>query len=248
MSQSRIIYFLLIIIVALIVCTLFFANGMFKYYKAYLERGLYPYGNIKQTVMQMDSLQQNILMVGDSRSKHWDVSGDTWSGFKVHKIAQSGFTTAQIKTLSDNAKIKGSADWAVLCMGINDLKASYFLPHQREAIGAAVVGNFEQIARQLEAHQAQIIVCNVFPEGRHGGIRRLVWPSEMQTLIESVNADLQLLCDKKGYLYLDAYSLMMNGKAKAPAEALFYKDFLHLNPKGYAVLNNHLMKLINGEA
>ncbi len=248
MNQTRLIYFLLIVIVGLLACTLFFANGMYKYYKAYLERGLYPNGNIKQSVLQMDSLKQSVVLVGDSRSEHWDVSDDTWSGFQVHKIAQSGFTSSQVRTMLGNVEMNGNADWAVLCMGINDLKASYFLPQQSEVIAATVLDNIKNVAKQLEAHQAQIIICNVFPEGRHGGIRRLVWPSEMQGLIESVNNDIKMLCDKKGYLYLDAYTLMMNGNTTAPAEALFYKDFLHLNKKGYAVLNEQLMKLINGEA
>ncbi|MBR8537501.1 hypothetical protein KDU71_18170 [Carboxylicivirga sediminis] len=248
MNQTRIIFILVILVIGLVICTVFFANGMYKYYKAYLERGLYPNGNEQRVELKLDSLQTDIIIIGDSRSKHWDISDDWWNSYEVHKMAQSGFTSAQVRVLANNANIEGEVNCVILCMGINDLKAGYFFKQQENAISSTVIDNYEKIAQQFAANNTKIVVCNVFPEGRHGGIRRLIWPSGMQRQIESVNKSLLELCKQKGYLYLDAYGTLMDGRTKTPAKANYYKDFLHLNNEGYEALNKQLKKLLDGEA
>ena len=247
MTNSKLISLILFaLVIVLLLSSTILAVGMQKYYKAYLNRGLHPLGSdSKHLAVIIPEGKRSIVIVGDSRAQHWNTQGDFWRKWEIFNLGHSGSTSAQTNLIQEKIEVEGIANVVLICVGINDLKALYFFENTKQQITNALVGNIKILANKHALAGSDIIICNVFPEGRNGGIRRLVWASDMQQIIESVNQDLFSVCQQNNYQYLDAYSIVMAGKKSTPAKSEYYKDFLHLNDNGYAVLNDELEKLID---
>jgi lysophospholipase L1-like esterase len=179
-----------------------------------------------------------ILFFGDSRARGW--TAPNVPGYRFVNRGIGGQTTEQVRGRFDAHVAPLSPRVIVLQAGINDLKAIPLLPARRDQIVADCKANLRNIVTRARAAGVTVIVTTIFPPGDVPLERRALWSADVEKCTEEVNAELRsLACD--GVIVLDAWKLLeSNGRLRDGLGI----DTLHLNAKGYEVMNGELEKLI----
>jgi lysophospholipase L1-like esterase len=182
-----------------------------------------------------------VLFFGDSRARDW--TAPNVPGYRFVNRGIGGQTTEQVRGRFD-AHVAPLSPWiVVLQAGINDLKAIPLLPARRDQIVADCKANLRNIVSRARSAGATVIVTTIFPPGEVSLERRPIWSSDVGKSVEEVNADLRTLAGE-GVVILDAWKLLeANGRLRDGLGI----DTLHLNSKGYDVLNGELEKMIRAK-
>ena len=150
-------------------------------------------------------------------------------------------TTAQVlgRFARDVAPLM--ADIAVIQVGINDLKALPLFPEERESIVQNTKDNISELVQlSLDGGAQQVVLTTIFPLGEIPWERRLVWSDDVAVAIDEVNSHIASLASDRVKI--------MNTSAIIARHAIvlpkYRRDFLHLNPAGYAALNQELEQLL----
>jgi lysophospholipase L1-like esterase len=183
------------------------------------------------------------MFLGDSRARDWPAP--QVPGYRFITRGVGGQTTAQIRERFDAHVKPLSPRVVVLQAGINDLKAIGVLPHRRDEIVADCKVNLRDLVRRARAGGATVVVTTIFPPGAVPLERRTVWSPQIEPAVEEVNADLRTLGGGNGIVVLDAWALLQDHGRLRDEDAL---DTLHLNSRGYAVLNAELERILRGIA
>lgn len=205
------------------------------------QTSLNPLGIDKYGDRDLDSKLPSVVFFGDSRAYQWKKPDDR--DFQFINRGISGQTSAQILGRFPQHIVPLEPQIIVLQLGVNDLRMLPADSQTREDIVKNCQQNIAQIIKEAEQINAIVILTTIFPLGT-GNVPlkyRPFWASidELQQSINEVNLYLKTFGDR--VILLDAYSLLEN---KDPQKIEYYKDLLHLNRRGYELLNRELEKIL----
>ena len=186
----------------------------------------------------MDGVQ-TVVFLGDSRAAQW--TEPVLPGFTFRNRGIGNQTTAQILYRFDEQIAPLQPQIIVLQLGINDLKAIPLFPRRKAEIIASCKNNIRQIVeKSLDLHTT-VLITTIFPIGEVPLQRQLVWSDDIDAARVDVNEFIKELASDH-VLVFDAAAVLAdsNGKIK-PA---YSYDTLHLNPAGYEILNDELVKVL----
>lgn len=186
------------------------------------------------------SARRTIVLFGDSRAAEWTMPGAD-SEIQYINRGIPAQTSAQVfgRYAAHVAPIQ--PDILVVQVGINDLKAIALFPGERDRIIAQCQANIDAIVRAARASQATVILTTIIPAGEIPLDQRLAWSPAVDQAILQVNAHIRELAAEQ-VLVLDTAPLLTDSAGVLRAE--YQRDYLHLNARGYAVLNEQLTALI----
>ena len=258
MSTKSIIYKYVSILFAVLLLASLLGNFLLykKLKRAYLN--LYqvhfnPLGIRKYRHQQPPPLttKSRIVFYGDSRAVQW--KAPEMDNLQFINRGINGQTSAQVLWRFDAHVVELKPSTIVLQVCVNDLRMLPTTPQTREDIVQNCQNNIAQIVDRAHSIGADIIVTTIFPLGQ-GNIPlqlRPFWPSieEMEQSINEVNEYIRTLSNnsvsslqENQVIVLDAYSLL-NEEDKNKVK--YYKDLLHINQKGYRLLNEKLESILN---
>jgi lysophospholipase L1-like esterase len=181
-----------------------------------------------------------ILFFGDSRASDWPPPDQIKNETFVNR-GIGNQTTAQILGRFQTHVTPLHPQIIILQAGINDLKTIPLFTDQKEAIIHNCKANLQQIVDLSLATGARVIVTTIFPLGQLPIERRPFWSDDVEIAINDVNAFIETLAS-------DQVTIFQTDEVLANSDGIVYpqysRDFLHLNPAGYAALNDSLYELL----
>lgn len=183
----------------------------------------------------------SVVFYGDSRAYQWQSPSNR--NFHFINRGISGQTSAQIRWRFQQHITPLKPQIIVLQLGVNDLRMLPTNSQNREDLVTNCQQNITQIIEQAEEINAVVILTTIFPLGA-GNVPlkyRPFWASidELQHSINEVNQYLKSLSDRA--ILFDTYDLL---NAEDPDKIEYYKDLLHINRRGYELLNQELEKIL----
>ena len=208
---------------------------------ALYQTSLNPLGIDKYSDRENTTELPTVVFFGDSRAYQWKKPDER--NFHFINRGISGQTSAQIRWRFQQHIVPLKPQIIVMQLGVNDLRMLPANSQTREDIVKNCQQNITQIIKEAERINAVVILTTIFPLGA-GNVPlkyRPFWVSidELQQSINEVNQYLKTLGDR--IILLDAYSLLLS---KDPQKIEYYKDLLHLNRRGYELLNRELEKIL----
>lgn len=192
-------------------------------------------GNLKPSDVNKSTTK--LVFFGDSRAEAWAFSNEI-KGFSVFNRGVSGQTSTQVLGRFEKQVLPLRPQIIIVQVGINDLKTIPLFPFRQTSIIANSKANIQEIVKRSRSLGAKVILTTIFPPGEIPLVRKPFWSSEIDRAITEVNAYIYSL-QAPDVIILDSYSLLnQNQKNK------YYRDSLHLNSKGYEILNKELTKVL----
>lgn len=183
--------------------------------------------------------QPLVIFFGDSRAADWPAPD--LAAYHYANRAIWGDTTAQLRGRYDPHVRPHSPDILILQAGINDLKAIAVMPHNRANITATTIANLEAIVAAANQQGVVVILTTIFPTGRVPLDLRPIWSDEVDEAVLEVNEAIRGMA-RPQIILVDTYNLLTDETGATRRE--YYADMVHLNPAGYARLNEELIKLL----
>jgi lysophospholipase L1-like esterase len=180
-----------------------------------------------------------VVFFGDSRAAQWPFP-DQLKGFSFVNRGIPYQTTAQVLGRFDEHIAPLRPHIVVVQVGINDLKTIPLFPERKAAIIANCKANIRQMVARSVASGATVILTTIFPVGSVPLAWKPFWSSDVALAVNDVNNYLYSL-KTSNIIIIDTYSLLAeNGKTQNN----YARDMLHLNAKGYEVLNSKLIDIL----
>lgn len=180
---------------------------------------------------------KRVVFFGDSRALSW--SSPEVAGFEFINRGIGHQTSEQIRLRWAQHVAPLQPDVVVLQLCVNDLKTIPLFPERRDAIVQQCQNNLQAIVEQAREVGSNVVLTTVFPLGEVPLERKLFWSDDVATAISEINAFIYTL-EGDGVLVADAYQVL-RGDNTAQIRPEYSRDLLHLNAKGYAVLNQNLL-------
>lgn len=192
---------------------------------------------------QIQDSGSNIVFIGDSRITSWNAN---FTGIKTANLGINGITSEQLMVrLETLDTIQFNKAIVVLQIGVNDLKIIPLLPDRQQEIITQTFSNITGITNFCYKKGAsKVIVTTVFPLGKLGITRRFAWSEHFNEAVVSVNDSIKTLKSDNTIIF-DSYALLEDKQRGVGwGKKDYFIDMLHLNEKGYSLLNKELEKLI----
>jgi lysophospholipase L1-like esterase len=133
-------------------------------------------------------------------------------------------------------------DVVLIQVGVNDLKTIPLFPQRKELTIADCKTNIQKIVEQSKALGAVVILTPILPVGEIPLERKPFWSDDVNLAIEEVNTYIKSLASENVIIF-DPFSILLDEKGVVKRE--YSKDELHLNEKGYEVLNQEFIQFLN---
>ncbi len=130
----------------------------------------------------------------------------------------------------------------IIQVGINDLKTVALFPEHRNLIVANCQTNIKRIVGESRDLGAVVIITTIFPVGNVSLVRKPVWSDEIAQTVKETNAYIATLADNKTIVF-DTFAILADRQGMMLQK--YRTDELHLNEKGYMILNEELVRLIH---
>ena len=226
-----------------IVLNIILFNQAKKYYLEVNETRLDPSGlshypvNLKKAT---DKGKIRVVFFGDSRAENWilpKIDGYEFINRGIH--AQTSAQTVQrfryhVNSLQPNI--------VIIQVGVNDLKTVALFPERRNSIVANCRANIKQIVDESKNLGAVVILTTIFPVGEAPIQRKPFWSDDIAKTVEEVNAYISTLAEDKVVIF-DAFSILADNQGMMLQK--YGSDELHLNNRGYEILNKELVQLLD---
>jgi lysophospholipase L1-like esterase len=248
-KQERLFRLPLLLGLVILVVSLAFNGFLFliaRYYYLQLnETNLDP---LKLRAFSANSLSHSVtasstatvVFFGDSRAAQWPAPA-MLKGFSFVNRGINNQSSAQVLGRFDKHVVPLHPDIIIVQVGINDLKTIPLFPEQKAVIIANCKANIQQLVARSLNSGATVILTTIFPTGPVPLTRQLFWSPEITQAVDEVNAYLYSL-KARNILILDTYSLLAeNGQVQSN----YVRDTLHINIRGYKVLNQELTKVLS---
>ena len=217
-------------------------NTYISFYQVSLNPlGIGKYSNTSQSKNAIDNSLSKVVFFGDSRAYGWQFPNN--KNWKFVNRGISGQTSAQIRWRFQQHIAPLKPKVIVMQLGVNDLRMLPAKTQTRADIVKNCQQNISQIIELATEIEATVILTTVFPLGS-GSVPpryRPFWASlaDMEQNINEINQYLYTLQDRT--IILDAHTLL---EEKDPKKEKYYRDLLHLNRRGYKMLNQELNKIL----
>jgi len=182
-----------------------------------------------------------IVFYGDSRAAAWEAPAIP--GVTILNRGISGQTTAQILGRFEAHIAPLDPQIIVIQAGINDLKNISLFPEQEDAIIQSCKDNLQRIVQRSLDSGAHVILTTIFPLGELPLTRRLLWSTTVATAITEVNVYLRTLAAPQVTIF-ESGDLLTDPQSGS-VKSQYSLDSLHLNPAGYAELNQALSGMLD---
>ncbi|MGF1535986.1 MAG: SGNH/GDSL hydrolase family protein [Elainellaceae cyanobacterium] len=215
-----------------------------KYYTELSQVRLDPLGLGEYESVSLgdpSSDETRVVFWGDSRAAGWpapDIAGPQF----INRGISSQTTIQTLQRFEAHVRPL-QPDVVVIQVGINDLKTIPLFPGARDAIVADCFAHIEQMVAAARDLGATVIVSTIIPPGEVPLQRRPVWSDEVARAVVAVNGAIARLADEDVIVF-DAYGAIADERGLMPDA--YRKDELHLNERGYAVLNQAFAEELTG--
>jgi len=168
--------------------------------------------------------EDRVVFMGDSITEGWKLD-EAFSGKPYVNRGISGQTTPQMLVRFRQDVIDLEPKVVVILAGTNDI-AGNTGPMTLEQ----TEGNLASMADLASANGIRVVLCSILPAFDYH------WAPGLQPApkIAQVNAWLKNFAAQKGYVYVDYYSAMKDGRGGLPAT--LSKDGVHPLPAGFAAM------------
>ncbi|MGB3652923.1 MAG: GDSL-type esterase/lipase family protein [Rivularia sp. (in: cyanobacteria)] len=226
-----------------IILNIILYNQAKKYYLQVNETRLDPFGlshypvNLKKAT---DKDKIRVVFFGDSRADGWispNINGYEFINRGIH--AQTSVQIVQrfkyhVNSLKPNI--------VIIQVGVNDLKTVALFPERRNSIVANCRGNIKRIVDESKNLGAVVILTTIFPVGEAPIQRQPFWSDDIRSAVEEVNAYIATLAEDKVIIF-DSFSILADSQGMMLQK--YGSDELHLNDRGYEILNKQLVQLLD---
>lgn len=197
---------------------------------------LYPSAIVKSGFS--DQQRKALVLFGDSRVARWPTPFALLNWDFINRGAEAQ-TTAQAQLRFDYHVSNLHPDVVLIQVGINDLRTIPLLPSQERSVIENCEYNISTIVDRASAGGATVIVTTIFPLGDVSIWNHIFGSSRVPRAIDEVNHFIRAL-STKGVIVFDADALL----SEFGSTRYLYEDELHLNSRGYKVLNDHLVRIL----
>lgn len=218
-------------------------NRAKKYYLELNQTRLDPLGlSYYVNLQQLPDVDAKIRVVffGDSRSASWIAPQIDGYGF-INRGVGSQTSMQTIGRFAEHLGFLQDGDAIVIQVGINDLKTLALFPERRQSIVANCKKNIQAIVEASRKKGATVIMTTIFPVGKVPLERQPFSSDEIDRAIGEVNAYISTLAEDEVIVF-DAFSLL--GDSQGMLQHQYAKDELHLNERGYEILNDKLVQIL----
>lgn len=168
-----------------------------------------------------------VLLLGDSRMAQWGLP--RMPGWRVVNAGAGGLTTGQLRLCAPKLLDEFHPDTVVLEAGVNDLKYVGLRPETDSQMVSLVASNLAAVVHECAVRHCKVILLEVWPAGRPGLARRLVWSQAVPGSIAQVNARLRQLNAPAREVHV----VDLLAAAGVKPESARYLDTLHFQPSVY---------------
>ncbi len=213
------------------------------YYRQLNQARLNPLSLSQYPTPPMNTLstQKNVVFLGDSRAFEWPAP-DT-ADFRFINRGIGAQTTAQVLLRYEAHVTPIQPDILIVQVGINDLKTVPLFPERQAQIIADTEKHITAIVNRAVTEGSLVILTTIFPVGEVPLARQIIWSDEITIAVEQVNETLRGLASDR-VLILDSHARLVNPETGL-IQTRYARDVLHLNPDGYAQLNQTLLPLLH---
>lgn len=183
---------------------------------------------------------RRVVLFGDSRARQWTTPPQN-EQYVFFNRGADGQTSAQALYRFSYHVPPLKPDIVVIQVGANDLMAVSLLRGDREEIIADCQANIVAIVEQSRAAGARVVLTTIFPLGGLPFEQQLLGVAAVPAAITEVNAFIRGLA-ADDLIVFDAATLLSDADGRLPAE--YQADFLHVNARAYALLNNELLQIL----
>jgi lysophospholipase L1-like esterase len=183
-----------------------------------------------------DHAVPTVLFLGDSRMAQWGLP--KLAGWRVVNGAVDRLTSGQLRLMAPELLEKIHPDAVVLQAGVNDLKFLGLRPEMDSQIISLAASNLTAVAHDCVTRHYPCLVLEVWPVGRLGLIRRLIWNSTVASSVGRLNARLRAISSPAQKIRVA--DLFAESGLK-PSVGLYY-DTLHFRQEVYGQLTSALEK------
>ncbi len=177
------------------------------------------------------ALDDPVVFIGDSLIEEWPLQ-ELFTSAKYLNRGIGGDTTTNLLQRLDHTFAGLSPEKIVLLIGTNDL-------NEPETTTAMILENITGIVAKLKTEfpAAQVHMLSLLPVGDKDdpGIDPTTVGARSNTRIRTINDKLETLDD---VIYHDVHRLLVDQKGYL--DPAFTREGLHLSPRGYLVLSDHL--------
>ncbi len=180
------------------------------------------------------------VFFGDSRAASW--RSPNMEGFEFINRGIGSQTSIQTLQRFEQHIQPLQPDVILLQVGVNDLKTIPLFPWRKELTIADSKTNIRKIVEQSKALGAVVILTPILPVGEIPIERQPFWSDDVSLAIEQVNHYIKNLASENVIIF-NPFSNLLDDQGVVKRK--YSKDELHLNDKGYEVLNQELVQLLN---
>ncbi|MBE9226396.1 SGNH/GDSL hydrolase family protein [Phormidium sp. LEGE 05292] len=180
---------------------------------------------------------KKVVFFGDSRAENWTFPSEI-KGFSPVNRGVSGQTSTQVLGRFEKQVLPLRPQIIIVQVGINDLKAIPLFPDRQTTIIANCKANIQEIVKRSRSLGATVILTTIIPAGEIPLERKPFWSSDIDRAVVEINSYISSL-QAPNVIILDSYSLLEQKQKNN-----YYRDSLHLNDRGYEILNKELTKML----
>jgi lysophospholipase L1-like esterase len=178
-----------------------------------------------------------VVFFGDSRTVDWPEIPNI--PFEFINRGINGQTTDQVLGRLSAHVASLSPQIVVVQVGVNDLADLATLPNAPRNIINNCKQNIQKIVDKLAKEiKVTVILTTIFPTGESQSFQ---WSEEADRAIIEVNQFIKSLKSDR-VIILDSATLLADERGKV--RQIYSRDLLHLNKRGYTMLNEELLKIL----
>ena len=220
--------------------------SLFISYK--LLRNLYS----KELMLRLDPIFESntivlrsidFLLLGDSRIAQWSIPDSIIPSSNVLNYGVYSQTSFQVLTRTSDYFGNYKAQFAIIQVGINDLKVIGIYPEKKSHIINQTIKNIKSILELCIQNDCTPIFITILPTGPLELKRIPFCNNEIEAAIITANIELIKYCKNRKIEYLDFDGLVLN-ESKTYKKS-YYKNYLHLNELGYDRINSLLYNILS---
>lgn len=222
------------ILIALLAMAAFVAEG---YCEDWAKIGRYADDN-RVVASRIDANDHLVVFMGNSITDRWPASNEAFfrdNNFLGRGI--SGQTTYQFLVRFNDDVVNLHPEAVVINGGINDIAENNYAYDETRTFG-----NIRAMSEIAEANGIKVILTSVLPADRFGWRPDAV---DIQRKVASLNRLIKALADKKGYRYVDYYSVMAD-PATGGMKAVYSDDGVHPTDSGYRMMESIVLPVVRG--
>lgn len=207
--------------------------GFKKLYRKTKLQAVFPATSSSYPLNNTTSLSRadnRVVLFGDSRISDWTLLPNV-TGLEFINKGVAGETSAQSKLRLERDVLDLAPDLVILQIGVNDLVTIGVAPELEERIVAQLIRNLEYLVESIREQDIPVLILTIIQPSTPPFYRLPVWSSRIPLLVEKTNEWLEKLASSEDVTVLNSAEVLDKGGGN------IYRDTLHLNNRGYSLLN-----------